>query len=218
MFSLEKRPIEIDDLTEVRYLHSSAFRMCGAEHHTEEEINAYLSRINSVEYIRECMNCNLFGLWHNHILIGTAGWCASTDNRSTARMRKIYIHSFYVGLGLGRMMVEHAENRASDAGFDEYSVRTNLSAAAFFESIGYATSSHGALNTPTGPDIPITYMRKSKSKQIPSNNNLQQQPMNPAVPETMAIYQQQQTMAVEQEQNPSYQNPNYPRQKIKVTG
>jgi len=211
MFSLVKRPIEVDDLREVRYLHSSAFRMCGAEHHTEEEINAYLSRINSVEYIRDCMNCNLVGLWHNHILIGTAGWCASTDNRSTARMRKIYIHSFYVGLGLGRMMVENAENRASDAGFDEYSVRTNLSAAAFFESIGYATSSHGALNTPTGPDIPITYMRKSK--QIHSKASLQGQPINPAVPENMSIYKQKQTNQPEQEQTL-----NYPRQEIKISG
>lgn len=213
MFSLVKRPIEVDDLTEVRYLHSSAFRMCGAEHHTEEEINAYLSRINSVEYIRECMNCNLVGLWHNHILIGTAGWCAATDNRSTARMRKIYIHSFYVGLGLGRMMVENAENRASDAGFDEYSVRTNLSAATFFESIGYATSSHGALNTPTGPDIPITYMRKSKSKQITSNNDLQDQHINPTVPENMAVYRQKQTNQLEQEQTLTY-----PRQEIKISG
>lgn len=166
MFSLVKRPIGLDDLAEVRYLHSSAFRMCGADHHTEEEIDAYLSRINSVDYVRECMNCSLYGLWHNHILIGTAGWCASSDNRSTARMRKIYIHSFYVGLGLGRMMVEHAENRANDAGFDHFSVRTSQSAAVFFESIGYATSSHGSLNTPTGPDIPIIYMRKERAKNI----------------------------------------------------
>lgn len=166
MLNLVKRPIGLDDLADVRYLHSSAFKMCGAEHHTEEEINAYLSRINSVEYVRESMNCSLYGLWHNQMLIGTAGWCASGDNRSTARMRKIYIHAFYIGLGLGRMMVDHAEQRATDAGFEQFSVRTSVSAASFFENLGYKTSSHGSLNTPAGPDIPITYLRKPKIPEL----------------------------------------------------
>lgn len=161
MFEVSKRPIGLDDLADVRYLHSSAFRMCGAAHHTEEEIDAYLARINSNDYILECLNCSLYGLWHEGMLIGTAGWCPSNDNRTTARLRKIFIHNFYVGLGFGRQMVEHAENRAADGGFETFSIRASTQAAPFFRHLGYQITSYGSLNTPTGPDLPVTYMRKS---------------------------------------------------------
>ncbi len=161
MFELVKRPIGLDDLADVRYLHSSAFRICGAAYHSETEIKAYLARINSTEYLHECVNCSLYGLWHEHMLIGTSGWCPSNDNRNTARLRKIYIHNFYVGLGLGRMMVADAEQRAHDAGFEEFSIRARSHSTNFFKNIGYRISSHGAILTPEGPDIPVTYMRKS---------------------------------------------------------
>lgn len=160
MFDLAKRPIGLDDIADVRYLHSSAFKVCGAQHHTEEEIDAYVARINSIDYIQECMNCSLYGIWHNHVLVGTAGWCPSNDNRSTARIRKIYVHNFYMGLGLGRMMVDNAEERAKNAGFKEFSVRSSVSATKFFKSLGYNVSSHGALGLSGGPDFPVTYMRK----------------------------------------------------------
>lgn len=161
MFEVSKRPISLDDLADVRYLHSSAFRMCGAAHHTEDEIDAYLSRINSNDYIRECLNCSLYGLWHGNMLIGTAGWCPSNDNRNTARLRKIYIHNFYVGLGLGRQLVKDTEERAANGGFEAFSIRAGTHAAPFFRHLGYQVTSYGALNTPKGPDLPVTYMRKT---------------------------------------------------------
>ncbi len=163
MLNLLKRKIGIDDLADVRYLHGSSFRMCGASHHTSEEIESYLTRINSIDYTNECLNCNLHGLWHEGALIGTSGWSPSTDNRNTARIRKIYVHSYFVGLGLGRMMMETAENLAGSAGFESFSIRTNASAADFFSSLGYRVSSHGLLATPRGPNIPVTYMRKPRT-------------------------------------------------------
>lgn len=161
MFELTKRPIGLDDIADVRYLHTSAVRIGGAAYHTNEEIQAYISRINSGDYIRECLNCSLYGLWHDHLLIGTAGWCPSNDNRTTARLRKVFIHNYYIGLGLGRLMVEHTECRAESAGFDEISIRASAMSAEFFQHLGYTISSHGALMLSNGQDIPVTYMRKS---------------------------------------------------------
>lgn len=161
MFELTKRPIGLDDLADVRHLHSAAFQICGATYHSESEINACLERINAVDYLNECLNCSLHGLWHDSMLIGTSGWCPSNDNRNTARLRKIYIHNFYVGLGLGRLMVADAEQRARTAGFEEFSIRARTQTANFYKNIGYRVSSHGAILTPHGPDIPVTYMRKS---------------------------------------------------------
>lgn len=161
MFQLTKRPIGLDDLADVRHLHASAFQICGAAYHSETEINACVERINSTDYLHECINCSLHGLWHDHMLIGTSGWCPSNDNRNTARLRKIYIHNFYVGLGLGRMMVADAEHRARSAGFEEFSIRARSHTATFYKNIGYRISSHGAILTPDGPDIPVTYLRKS---------------------------------------------------------
>lgn len=171
MLNLVKRPIGLDDLAEVRYLHASSFRMCGASHHTMEEIDSCQARINSPDYNEECLNCGLYGLWYENALIGTAGWTPSSDNRSTARIRKIYIHNYFIGLGFGRMMVETAEELAAYAGFHSFSVRTSPSAEGFFNAIGYHVSSHGLLATPTGPNIPITYMRKQRSvmKNLPEH-------------------------------------------------
>lgn len=161
MFKVTKRPIGLDDLADVRYLHSSTFTMCGAAYHTEEEIAGYIARINSNDYIRECMNCSLYGLWHEDMLIGTAGWCPSSDNRNTARMRKIFIHNFYVGMGLGRKLVSDTEERAANAGFEHFSIRAGSHAAPFFRHLGYQITSYGTLNTPIGPDLPVTFMRKA---------------------------------------------------------
>lgn len=173
MLNLVTRPIGLDDLSDVRYLHGFSFRMCGADRHTPDEIENYLSRINSEEYIRECLNCSLYGLWHNHILIGTSGWTPAADNRSTARIRKVYIHGFYLGLGFGRMMVEAAEQRAQNAGFYEFSVRTNTNSTQFFTNLGYTIRSHGLLNTSNGPSVPVTFLRKKISKSVtPEPNHL----------------------------------------------
>ncbi len=166
MFELTKRPIGLDDMADVRYLHASAVKIGGAAYHTTDEIEAYVNRINSTDYIRECLNCSLHGIWHEHLLIGTAGWCPSNDNRNTARLRKIFIHNFYIGLGLGRAMVEQAENRASNAGFDEFSIRASAISSGFFRHLGYTTSSHGALLLDHGQDIAVTYMRKRLDHQI----------------------------------------------------
>jgi len=161
MFQLIKRPIGLDDVADVRYLHGSAFKVCGAHYHSPEEINAFLDRINSNDYIQECLNCSLHGVWHNHMLIGTVGWCPSNDNRVTARVRKLYVHNFYVGLGIGRDMVENVEMRAKMAGFSQFSARASASSVKFFKSVGYDVSSHGALGLGMGTDIPVIYMRKN---------------------------------------------------------
>ena len=161
MFELVKRPIGLDDIADVRYLHSTTFQRNGASFHTEEEIGAYIERINSIEYIQECMNCALHGLWHHNMLIGTAGWCPSNDNRNTARIRKVYVHNFYKGLGLGGKIMEDAEERAKSAGFSQFSVRASAGSELFFKSLGYCVTSHGALGLPKGADLPVIYMRKN---------------------------------------------------------
>jgi len=169
MFQLIKRPIGLDDVADVRYLHGSAFKVCGAHYHSPEEIDAFLDRIHSNDYIQECLNCSLHGVWHNHMLVGTVGWCPSNDNRVTARIRKLYVHNFYMGLGIGRDMIETVETRAKIAGFSQYSARASASSVKFFRSVGYNVSSHGALGLGMGTDIPVIYMRKNyfeKSSQL----------------------------------------------------
>ena len=186
MFELNKHPIGLDDLADVRYLHASAFRMTGAAYHAPAEIEAYSKRINSTDYIQECLNCSLHGLWHNHMLIGTAGWCPSNDNRNTARIRKVFVHNFYIGLGLGRMLVDETETRALNAGFTSLSVRASASSIPFFKSLGYKTNSHGALALGSNQDIAVTYMRKeavkAKHNSAPPSPHSRQTPSSVILP------------------------------------
>lgn len=166
------RQATIDDMSSVRYVHASAFRILAAEDHTEEEIEAYLGLINSASYTDELIRAELTVACLDGEIIGTAGWSPADDNGTTARIRKVFVAPLFTGCGVGKMLVSAVESKAVKAGFKDFSVRANINAQPFFERVGFSVTSYGVMPTKDSVDLPVAFMRKyepAKRKQDGTN-------------------------------------------------
>jgi predicted N-acetyltransferase YhbS len=155
------RAVTIDDIPTIRYVHEAAFQTYSAEYHTPHEMAAFRDMVRRPEYALELLQSQLSVATISGEIVGTAGWVASDDRSGAARMRKVFVRPMFGGGGIGRMLVLDAETRASRFGFFEFSVRASVSSIAFYKRLGYRISSHGVFGTPSGVDMPITYMRKA---------------------------------------------------------
>ncbi len=154
------KPVTLDDLASVRYVHKSAFTLLAGTEHSEEQVQAQNELIYSKNYCDHIFANNTYCAWMGNELIGTSGWCPADDRGGTARVNMIYVHPLFHMLGIGRMMVKNAEERARDAGFYEFSLRANINAVRFYKRLGYHVSSRGILQTPKKVDLPVAFMRK----------------------------------------------------------
>ncbi len=158
--SVTLKPVSVDDISSVRYVHITAFRILASEHHTEEEIQAHVDLIQRPEYVDTILTSALYCSWIEDEIVGTAGWCPADDNGSTARIRNVFVRPLFTNCGIGRLLVENAEARAHQAGFRDFSVRANINAVSFYERLGYEISSYGVMSTRSNIDLPVAFMRK----------------------------------------------------------
>jgi len=83
----------------------------------------------------------------NDILIGCfdddklEGCCMLTDSgNKVVRLRQMAVLSGLQGKGLGRVLMQFAENIARDRGFKKLSMHARKTAAGFYEKLGYRIS------------------------------------------------------------------------------
>lgn len=158
-------PLEIEDLSEVRYIHAAAFRLVASPYFTEEEIAAFTDTITSRDYTDSLVTAmrdrQLIGARYDNQLIGTAGWTYSEDQGETARLKWLYVRPLFTDCGIGRRLVAEVESRVIQGGFNQASVRSTSAAQGFFERLGYRTTSHGVYNLNPRIAMPVVFMRKS---------------------------------------------------------
>ena len=173
---IELKPVTLDDLASVRYVHKSAFvTFCGA-HHSEEEVQAQIDMINSTQYVELILSNNTYCAWLEDEIVGTAGWSPADDSGNTARINLVCVRPMFHNLGIGRMLIRDSERRAKDAGFYDYSVRSNINAVPLYQRHGYRISSHGIMHTRMKIDLPVAFMRKFG---VAVNENLPQYQREP---------------------------------------
>lgn len=153
------RPVGIDDFAQVRYTHTTSFRVKMASYLAEEEVDAYSERINSPAYTAQLMREDLLGAWIDRELVGTCGW-TPMDSGKVARITSVFVRPPFAGLGIGRRLVIGTEERARANGFRNFSVRATGIAVPFFERLGYTVTSHGLRNLGVDRGLPVTFMRK----------------------------------------------------------
>ena len=143
----ELRPIGLDDLASVRYIHASSFRMLAAQHYSPEDIDAFTGYVYGVSYTDALAAAlqreQLYGAWLEGELVGTAGWASADDGRPIARLRFIFVRPLFTGMGLGRRLVRAAEDRAREASFHTFAVYATVNAVGFFTRLGYEIASSG---------------------------------------------------------------------------
>ena len=155
-----ERAIRIDDLSDIRHLHRSAFHKLADRRHAADLAEAFDGWLYNRSYTASILNADLVGLWLDKTLIGTAGWQPTEEAVPTARIMHVSVSPLFARLGLGHYLVSGAEERARVAGFTHFSTRATANAVPFFESMSYSVTSHGVTTLGEDADLPVTYMRR----------------------------------------------------------
>jgi putative acetyltransferase len=157
------RPISVDDYAAVRYLHASSIRAFAAERLTIDEVDALLDYIHSPEYVDKLLTSDPVGAWIEGELAASSGWSVADDTGHSARITQLHVSPLFSRCGLGRLMLQVAEDRAQSGGFMQIGVRAIASGAAFLVHQGYEVTSHGVQPLPSGVSVPVVFLRKSRS-------------------------------------------------------
>lgn len=157
---VELRPLQIEDLSVVRYVHASSLRLLGVQSYSQDEIDAFADLVHSVAYGDSLLEHDVQVAWLLGEIVGTSGWCPANDTGRMARITDLFVRPLFTRTGLGTLLLQRAEERAVKAGFRELSARVTSNAARFFGKRGYETTSYGVRPSPSGVDLPVVFMRK----------------------------------------------------------
>lgn len=163
------RLVEIDELSDVRYVHAASVKALSAGQLSETEVEAFHAYVYSSQYtdrLAEMVKARrLFGAAVDGRVVATSGWMPANDSGSTVRLAAVFVSPLFSASGLGRLVALGAETHAAQAGFDVSSVRTPVGAVAFFQRIGYDVSSFGAWTLRPDCALPVAFMRKALGRE-----------------------------------------------------
>lgn len=175
---IKLRPIELDDIASIRYIHKTAFEVLAGDKHSEDEVRAHTDLVYSQGYVDKIVSSNMLCAIIDDQIVGTSGWCPADDNGRTARIKQVFVHPLFHTIGIGRLLVANAEKRALQAGFDCFSAQANINAVPFYKRLDYTISSYGTMSTLTQIDLPVAFMRKSLEQEPKMVTRRKTQPAN----------------------------------------
>jgi len=156
------RPVQLDDIAAVRYVHAAATRACASQHLPDEDIETLTAAINDEDYVHAIVEGGLTAAFVGDELVGTVGWKPTGTSPDIARLQMLFVWPLFAGTGIGRLLVFHVEAQAYAAGFRSVRVRTTTQQAAFFRRLGYVVTAQSAFRAPSGARLPIAYLRKDE--------------------------------------------------------
>jgi putative acetyltransferase len=158
---LRLRPFAVDDIDVVVELRNRAFDELSGDAYTPAQKAALRENRAERDYAEDLLrNHIMLGFDEGLGLVAMGGWIAMPDDPEIGRIRKLAVHPATARRGLGRYMVEDAEQRARDAGCKRFIVRASINAVPFYESLGYRVTELGTMKAGGGVDIPMAMMRK----------------------------------------------------------
>ena len=156
------RRVDIDDYSDVRYVHVAAFKAFAAPQLSEDEVKAFVAHVNAPDYADQLREMDMLVALVNNQLVGTAAWIAGDDSGASARISSVFVDPMFAQCGIGRRLVLETEHLAVQAGFGRFTVRATANAVPFFLSLGYEIASHGVSSISVAEGaIPITFLRKA---------------------------------------------------------
>jgi len=181
--SIAIRPVGLDDLSDVRHIHSLAYRSLSGPALAEDQVDAIVEFVRSPQFSDYLLGHGCIGAWVGSHLCGTAGWGPGNTVGLGAKLAGVCVDPLFSRLGIGRRLVEAAEARARRAGFSTVTSRTTANAVPFFEHLGYTSASQGAWMTPSGVSIPVVYMRKGVERAVQPDSVVDAAPVMMESPE-----------------------------------
>ncbi len=159
---IELRRLSVDDLSVVRYLHAAAFALAAEGHYTAADIEAFDRFVRSPRYADLMLGNPAVAAWLGQDMVGTAAWSPGEGRSPTARVFGVFVRPMFTGEGIGRRLVAHVEAEAHAGGYPAFEAAATLNAAGFFEALGYRFVRGATWALPSGPEIPVTFLRKAE--------------------------------------------------------
>jgi GNAT superfamily N-acetyltransferase len=163
--AIDVRPIGLDNLSELRHLHSQSYRSFLGPDLSQDRLDSLLEYVRTPAYLDQILQTECLGAWINARLCATGNWMPGGAGHAGAKIAGLCVDPLFSGLGLGTRIVSELEARGKRAGFAVMSLRAPLAAAAFFERLGYVASSRGVWSTACGVSVPVMHMRKGQMRQ-----------------------------------------------------
>lgn len=157
---VEFRPLSIDDMSNLRYIHTASMRLHAAHVLSEDELATFCDHVYSESYANALSRVRLIGAIMGDELIGTAGWSLGDDSGSGVRITGLHVRPLFTRMGVGTALLRAVETAARAGGFDTFSTRATHNAVAFFEARGYVVTSYGVYQTGGAHGLPVAFMRK----------------------------------------------------------
>ena len=156
----ELRPLSVDDVSTVRYVHSTSFIDAAGNHYTTADIDAFHQYVQSPHYADVLLGNRAIAAWIGSQIVGSAAWSPRDTPGPTARILAVYVQPLFSHAGIGRLLVQRIEAEAHAEGYPALNVSATLNAVGFFEALGYWVTRNGNWPLPSGREIPVAFMRK----------------------------------------------------------
>ncbi len=156
------RPLSVDDLSTARYIHTASFSGSAQEHYSPADIEAFNAFVRSPRYADLLLGNNAVAAWIEQEMVGTAAWSPGEGRSPTARIIVVAVRPLFTGAGIGRLLVDHVETAARQAGYPALEVSATLNSLEFFEGLGFRVVRNGGWALPLGHEIPVVFMRKAE--------------------------------------------------------
>jgi GNAT superfamily N-acetyltransferase len=160
------RPISIDDWSDVRYVHGAAFRAIIGPRVSPRYVDEFMALVDTPAYVDRLGGSDLAGAWLDGQLAGTAGWRPMDSQGPVARIEGLFVQPLFSFMGLGSLLLAHAEARARSAGYGAVTALAPSISVPFFMRLGYDIYAQGAGVSDPPSDMPVFVMRKREPAAI----------------------------------------------------
>jgi GNAT superfamily N-acetyltransferase len=157
------RPISIDDWSDVRYVHGTSFRTSIAPRVSPKCAEDFMEWLGAPAYADQLRKVDLTGAWLDGQLAGTVGWRPLDGRGRVARIEGLFVQPLFAFMGLGSLLLAHAETQARHAGYTCLTALASSVSAPFFMRWGYDLYAQGAGMSDFAGDMPVFVMRKQEN-------------------------------------------------------
>jgi len=159
---VQLRPIDIDDWSDVRYVHGTAFRTIVGPRASQRAVQDFMSSLDTPAYVDKLRGADLIGAWFDGQLAGTVGWRPLDTHGRVARIEGLFVQPLFTFMGIGSLLLSHAEDRARRAGYASITALACAPSAAFFMRAGYDVYAQGPGVCEFASDMAMFVMRKQE--------------------------------------------------------
>lgn len=154
-------PASIDDFSTIRHVHALAIQRILAASLSADDVNQLCAHVRTADYTAQLMSREFLVAKVNGSTVGTIAWSPVQDGAGVARISAHFVHPLYVGIGIGRALLEAAVEQAATAGYPKCMARVPLAAISLYENSGFATMSQGvAKDLAPSVTMHVAFMRR----------------------------------------------------------